>query len=59
MTDRKSGSRADAYTRITERIVADLEKGVRRWVQPWSAGNAGGRVTTRCPTASNCQRSRS
>ncbi|MGO4562156.1 zincin-like metallopeptidase domain-containing protein [Rhizobiales bacterium 3FA27D7] len=45
MTDRKPGSRADVYTRITERIVADLEKGVRPWVQPWGARNAGGRVT--------------
>jgi antirestriction protein ArdC len=45
MTDRKSGPRADVYTRITERIVAELEKGVRPWVQPWGAGNAGGRVT--------------
>ncbi len=45
MTTKKSGSRADVYTRITERIVADLEKGVRPWVQPWGARNAGGRVT--------------
>lgn len=45
MTTRKSGARADVYTRITERIVAELEKGVRPWVQPWSADNAGGRVT--------------
>lgn len=45
MTERKSGSRADVYTRITERIVAELEKGVRPWVQPWGAGNASARVT--------------
>lgn len=45
MTDRKSGSRADVYTRITERIVADLEKGVRPWLQPWGARNADGRIT--------------
>lgn len=42
MTTRKSGSRADVYTCITERIVADLEKGVRPWVQPWSGANAAG-----------------
>ena len=41
----KTESRVDLYARITERIVADLEKGVRPWVQPWSAGNAGGRIT--------------
>uniref|UniRef100_A0A9E8A1K3 Zincin-like metallopeptidase domain-containing protein n=1 Tax=Bosea sp. NBC_00436 TaxID=2969620 RepID=A0A9E8A1K3_9HYPH len=37
--------RADIYTRITEKIVADLEKGVRPWMQPWRARNAIGRVT--------------
>lgn len=41
----KSKSRADVYARITEKIVAELEQGVRPWVQPWSAGNADGRVT--------------
>lgn len=45
MTDRKNGSHADVYARITDRIVADLEKGVRPWVQPWSGRNAAGRVT--------------
>ena len=42
---RNEGERADIYTRITEKIVADLEKGVRPWMQPWRAGNAIGRVT--------------
>lgn len=45
MTKTEKGSRADIYTKITERIVADLEKGVRPWLQPWRAGNATGRVT--------------
>lgn len=45
MTNKEKGSRTDIYARITERIVADLEKGVRPWVQPWRAGNANGRVT--------------
>ncbi|RTM09665.1 MAG: DUF1738 domain-containing protein [Hyphomicrobiales bacterium] len=45
MTNRQTGSRADIYARITERIVADLEKGVRPWVQPWQSGSANGRVT--------------
>ncbi|MBL8593226.1 MAG: DUF1738 domain-containing protein [Devosia sp.] len=40
-----NGARVDIYARITDRIVADLEKGVRPWMQPWRAGNAGGRVT--------------
>jgi antirestriction protein ArdC len=45
MSRKKDGGRADIYARITDRIVADLEKGVRPWVQPWSAGNANGRIT--------------
>lgn len=44
MTGRESGSRVDLYTRITERIVADLEEGTRPWVQPWNAGKAIGRI---------------
>lgn len=34
----------DVYERITGKIVAELEKGVRPWMQPWSAGNAEGRI---------------
>lgn len=34
----------DLYTRVTETIVAQLEKGVRPWHQPWSADNATGRI---------------
>jgi antirestriction protein ArdC len=45
MSGKKEGGRADIYARITERIVADLEKGVRPWVQPWNASNATGRIT--------------
>ncbi len=33
--------RTDVYARVTDRIIADLEKGVRPWQRPWSAGNAG------------------
>src|SRR5260370_9993171 len=35
----------DVYTRITNQIVSHLEKGVRRWVRPWNAENAAGRIT--------------
>ncbi|CAN7702732.1 zincin-like metallopeptidase domain-containing protein (plasmid) [Aminobacter sp. NyZ550] len=38
-------ARVDIYARITDRIVADLEKGVRPWMQPWHSANAIGRVT--------------
>jgi antirestriction protein ArdC len=37
--------RQDVYTRITDRIVADLEKGIRTWMKPWNAGNTAGRIT--------------
>ncbi len=40
MNDRK-----DVYTRVTERIVADLEKGVRSWMKPWNAGHTAGKIT--------------
>ncbi|ANH09247.1 ArdC family protein [Shinella sp. HZN7] len=45
MSRKSESPRIDIYARITERIVADLEKGVRPWVQPWSAGNMSGRIT--------------
>ncbi|PZQ81204.1 MAG: hypothetical protein DI549_14890 [Ancylobacter novellus] len=45
MKRNESGPRTDIYARITEKLVAALEKGVRPWVQPWSAGNVKGRVT--------------
>lgn len=35
----------DIYERITNQIVAELEKGVRPWMQPWNAGHAAGRIT--------------
>src|SRR6266536_1513531 len=35
----------DIYTRITNQIVRDLEKGFRPWVRPWNAEHAAGRIT--------------
>jgi antirestriction protein ArdC len=35
----------DVYSRITNKIVADLEQGVRPWHKPWNAGHAEGRIT--------------
>jgi antirestriction protein ArdC len=37
--------RADLYTRITNRIIAELETGTRPWLQPWNAEHAAGRIT--------------
>lgn len=36
--------RADIYQTVTDQIIAELEKGVRPWQRPWSAGNMEGRV---------------
>jgi antirestriction protein ArdC len=49
MSRKENGERGDIYARITERIVADLEKGVRLWIQPWNAANATGRITRPLP----------
>jgi len=37
--------RKDVYSRITDRIIADLEQGVRPWVKPWNAEHLAGRIT--------------
>ncbi|HEY8949445.1 MAG TPA: zincin-like metallopeptidase domain-containing protein [Rhizomicrobium sp.] len=37
--------REDVYTRVTAKIVADLEKGVRTWLKPWSVSHSAGRIT--------------
>lgn len=34
----------DIYARVTDTIVAQLEKGVRPWHQPWSGEHAAGRI---------------
>jgi antirestriction protein ArdC len=36
--------KTDIYQRITDKIVHQLESGVRPWMQPWSAGADGGRI---------------
>ena len=40
-----STSRPDVYSRITDKIIADLEQGVRPWHRPWNADHAAGRIT--------------
>jgi antirestriction protein ArdC len=39
----QNNERQEIYTRITGKIVAALEHGVRPWVKPWSGENAAGR----------------
>lgn len=45
MNRKKEGKRADVYARITNRIVKDLEKGVRPWMKPWKTAHTEGRIT--------------
>ena len=40
-----SATAPDAYARITTRIVANLEQGVRPWCKPWGGDQLGARVT--------------
>jgi antirestriction protein ArdC len=37
--------RPNVYSRITNKIIADLKQGVRPWMKPWSAEHASGRIT--------------
>ena len=45
MTTKTPSPRPDIYARITDKIIADLEQGVRPWMRPWSAEHAAGRIT--------------
>lgn len=45
MSRKEEKPRVDIYARITDRIVADLEQGVRPWMRPWSVANTAGRIT--------------
>lgn len=44
MSKPSQAPRADVYSRVTDRIVSDLEKGVRTWLKPWSADAAADRL---------------
>ncbi len=39
--------RRDLYQHVTNRILEDLERGVRPWLTPWSAANVGGSILPR------------
>ena len=36
--------RKDVYTRVTERIIRDLEQGVRTWMKPWHVKHTAGKI---------------
>ena len=48
----------DIYQRVTDSIVAELERGVRPWLKLWNAEHAAGRITrplrsSFCPVSGN------
>ena len=49
--------KADVYTRVTNKILADLERGNLTWLQPWQAGHQAGPVSR--PLRAGGQASRS
>ena len=44
-TTSKTAQRVDVYTRVTNQIIAELERGVRPWLKPWNAEHAAGRIS--------------
>jgi antirestriction protein ArdC len=38
-------ARQDLYARVTQSIIAELERGVRPWTKPWSADHLAGRIS--------------
>lgn len=37
--------KADLYTRVTDRILAELDAGVRPWVKPWTTTRTAGQIS--------------
>ena len=54
MSRPNASSRPDLYARVTDKIIEDLERGVRTWTKPWSARHAAGPVGR--PLRHNLQR---
>ena len=44
-TTSTKSERVDIYTRVTSRIIEQLEQGIRPWMKPWNAEHAAGRIT--------------
>src|ERR1022692_4478109 len=42
--DASGVDRKDVYTKVTERIISDLEQGVRTWMKPWHVKHTAGRI---------------
>lgn len=43
-TKNTQSPKKDVYTKVTAKIVADLEQGIRTWSRRWNAGHAAGHV---------------
>ena len=41
---RNTKPKFDIHARITDRIIADLERGVKPWLQPWNAASTAGPI---------------
>src|SRR3984957_2023726 len=41
----KMTEKSDVYSRVTDKIIADLERGNLTWLQPWQAGHQAGPVS--------------
>ena len=40
-----NSSKADIYQRVTDRIITDLEQGIRSWMKPWHVEHTAGRIS--------------
>ena len=38
-------TKPDVYTKVTNQIIADLERGNLTWLQPWQSGHAAGHIS--------------
>jgi antirestriction protein ArdC len=45
---RNTANQNDIYSRITNQIIADLEKGVKSWTKPWKGSDDQNRITMPC-----------
>ena len=45
MSTSNTDRHVDIYTRVTEKIIADLENGVRAWMKPWRVSHTAGKIT--------------
>jgi antirestriction protein ArdC len=43
--NKPTNDRPDVYSRVTDKIIADLERGNLTWLQPWQAGHRAGPVS--------------